>query len=138
MGAWLPQAIALSPHIRFLDKQLPHVGAPALSHLEVLDYVDFFLFPPIHCLFSTPLNFPYILSCLPLLDGLLTIERNGLSSFRSFRLVRELFTLKRSDRLIMLDLQPPGTSQAVYREDCTQCFDSIVCFLSRQLLCVSG
>ncbi|KAJ5913458.1 hypothetical protein N7504_002341 [Penicillium tannophilum] len=24
-----------------------------------------------------------------------------------------------------LDLQPPGTSQAVYREDCTQCFDSI-------------
>ncbi|KAJ5760070.1 hypothetical protein N7520_007226 [Penicillium odoratum] len=23
------------------------------------------------------------------------------------------------------DLQPPGTSQAVYREDCTQCFDSI-------------
>ncbi|KAJ5672425.1 hypothetical protein N7507_001552 [Penicillium longicatenatum] len=33
--------------------------------------------------------------------------------------------MKRSDRLIILDLQPPGTSQAVYREDCTQCFDSI-------------
>ena len=25
-----------------------------------------------------------------------------------------------------LELRPPGPNQAVYREDCTQCFDSIV------------
>jgi hypothetical protein len=26
----------------------------------------------------------------------------------------------------LLELRPPGPNQAVYREDCTQCFDSIV------------
>lgn len=32
-----------------------------------------------------------------------------------------------TDLLTGSDLKPPGPSEAVYREDCTQCFDSIVC-----------
>jgi hypothetical protein len=28
---------------------------------------------------------------------------------------------------VLTELRPPGPSQSVYREDCTQCFDSIVC-----------
>lgn len=94
----------------------------------MLYYVDF-SFPSNHW-FSYSLDLSlHTLLHFPILERLLALERNGLSSFRSFRLVRDLVTSKRSDRLIILDLQPPGNSQAVYREDCTQCFDSIVCFL---------
>lgn len=36
------------------------------------------------------------------------------------------YRLPRSCIYMFTELRPPGPNQSVYREDCTQCFDSIV------------
>lgn len=36
------------------------------------------------------------------------------------------FRSKLMNEMRKIELRPPGPNQAVYREDCTQCFDSIV------------